>query len=95
MARNKRNHNKQIKFKAALEVIKGEGTIAQLSEKYGVHNSVLLRWKKELLENGCEIFERKKASSNGAQLAVDDLQRKIGELTMEIDFLKKAYNMQT
>ncbi len=94
MVGNKRNHTKQIKSKAALEMVKGEETIAQISQKYGIHNSVLLRWKKALLEHGPEIFEIKK-TSNSSDLALDDLQRKIGELTMEIDFLKKAYNMQT
>lgn len=89
MSNIKRKHSKQTKLKAALELIKSEKTIAQLCQEYTVHQSVLHRWKKTLLEEGADIFDqpRKKEqiSDNKA-----DLERKVGQLTMENDFLKKA-----
>jgi transposase len=62
---------------------------SELCQKYGVHPTAVQRWKKELMESGAEIFNhRKKKKEDGP--TVDDLQRKIGQLTMDLDFLKKA-----
>lgn len=85
----RKQHGKQTKFNAAIDLIKNEETIATLSQKYGIHQSILQRWKSTLLKEGPTIFEdrrRKKESSE----KVDNYERKIGELIMELDFLKKA-----
>jgi transposase-like protein len=85
----KKKHSKQVKFKAALDLYKSDKTASQVSQEYGVHQNVLQRWKKQLIEEGPEIFEdqrqKKSASDPTAQL-----ERKIGQLTMELDFLKKV-----
>ena len=85
----KRKHSKQIKFKAALELYKSDKTANQISKEYGVHQNVVQRWKKKLIEEGPELFEdnRIKKSSDDS---TESLERKIGQLTMEIDFLKKV-----
>ena len=64
-------------------------TASQISQEYGIHQNVLQRWKKKLLEAGPDLFEdqRQKKSLNDPSV---DLERKIGQLTMEIDFLKKV-----
>ena len=89
MTKIRQIHTKQTKFAAGLAMIKGEMTVAQISQKYKVHASVLHRWKKILLERGSEVFEvsTSRASENPP---TDTLERKIGQLTMEIDFLKKV-----
>jgi transposase len=85
----RKKHSKGLKFQAAVAMIKGEKTIAELSSEFKVHQSVLNRWKKELLSKGPDIFELKSKKE-----PVDDnaeaMQKKIGQLTMEIDFLKKV-----
>jgi transposase-like protein len=86
----RKKHNKQIKFKAALTLCKGEKTMAQISEEYGVHQSVLHRWKKTLLDEGAEIFDDNRQKKPVIDPTTGDLERKIGQLTMELDFLKKA-----
>lgn len=92
----RRTHSKKIKLKAALDLIKAEKTIDQLCHQYGVHKSVLLRWKKTLLDVGDEIFEDKRGGSSktknslSASVEKDALERKVGQLSMEVDFLKKA-----
>jgi transposase len=86
----RKSHNKQVKFKAALELYKGEKTFAQISQEYGVHQSVLARWKKTLIEEGPELFESARQKKAVVDPSVGDLERKIGQLTMELDFLKKA-----
>lgn len=85
----KKKHSKQVKFKAAIELFKSDKTASQISQEYGVHQNVLQRWKKKLIEEGPELFEdqrQKKISSDPSA----DLERKIGQLTMEVDFLKKV-----
>ncbi len=89
MTKVRKSHSKQTKFNAAVDLLKGEKTLQQISQEYGVHQSILKRWKKMLMEEGPTLFEdqRKKRPSED-QTA--DLQGKIGQLTMEIDFLKKV-----
>ncbi len=89
MGKIRRQHSSKAKLEAAIAMVSGKSTVSELSQKYGVHPGVLQRWKNELLEKGTDIFSsRKKRSETGP--TVDDLQRKVGQLTMDLDFLKKA-----
>jgi transposase-like protein len=85
----KKKYSKALKFQAALCMIKGEKTIAEISAEFAVHHSVLHRWKKELLSKGPDIFELK-SKKEPVDNNVGDLEKKIGQLTMEVDFLKKV-----
>jgi transposase len=89
MSAKRIQHSKKIKFEAALALITEKQTLAELSQKYGVHQSVLQRWKKELLDHGSELFARGGKPKTPVQ-ETEALQRKVGQLTMELDFLKKA-----
>lgn len=89
MTKVRKTHSKQTKFKAVLEMLKNEKTLSILSTEYGVHTSVLLRWKKTFLDAGPSIFEDGRQKSV-AEDSTPKLQRKIGELVMENDFLKKV-----
>jgi transposase len=82
-------YSKQVKFQAAMALISEKHTLAELSQKYGVHQTVLQRWKKDLLENGPNLFDSK-TKPKAEHKEREGLQRKIGQLTMELDFLKKA-----
>ena len=89
MATKRRTHSKKVKFQAAIALIAEKYTLTELSQRYGVHQTVLHRWKKELLESGPDLFERTtKPKSEDKEIYA--LERKIGQLTMEVDFLKKA-----
>jgi transposase len=90
MTKIRKTHNKQIKFKAALAMYKSDKTIAEISSEYGVHQSVLSRWKKTLLDEGASLFDDGRSPKEVPNPAVPELERKIGQLTMELDFLKKA-----
>ncbi len=70
-------------------MISEKHTLAELSQKYEVHQSVLQRWKKDLLEKGADLFGRENKPKTEQQ-EMEALQRKVGQLTMELDFLKKA-----
>lgn len=89
MTKIRKIHSKQTKFKATLELLKGEKTLHQISAEYSAHQSILHRWKKILLDEGPQLFEdgRKKKPQKDT---TEDLERKIGQLVMENDFLKKA-----
>jgi transposase len=90
MSQIRRTHSKHIKFKAALALYKSDKTMAEISKEFGVHQSVLARWKKTLLEEGPELFSDQREKKEAPDPNIGDLERKVGQLTMELDFLKKA-----
>jgi len=86
----KKTHDAALKAKVALEALKGEKTMTQLSSLYGVHPNQISRWKKELLARLPEIFSGKwkKEHKTGEEL-VEELYKQIGQLKVELDWLKK------
>ena len=72
-----------------MALISEKHTLAELSQKYGVHQTVQKKKKKDLLENGPNLFDSK-TKPKAEHKEREGLQRKIGQLTMELDFLKKA-----
>ena len=91
--RPRRNHTPAFKAKVALAAIKGDRTIAQLAEQFDVHPNQVTSWKTQL--EGCAADVFGPGSGSGAtERAVDvkSLHAKIGELTLENDFLESALN---
>jgi len=86
--RPRRNHGAVFKAKVALEAIKGDKTLVELSERFQVHTNQIAEWKKILLENAPEIFDKGKSSQKEPD--VKELHAKIGQLAMENDFLSVA-----
>jgi len=86
--RPRRNHSAVFKAKVALEAVKEEQTLIQLSERFQVHPNQITEWKKQLLEKAPEVFEKGKKNPNEPD--VKELHAKIGRLTMENDFLSVA-----
>ena len=89
MKKERRKFTSAFKAKVAIEAIKEDMTIQELSVKHQVHPSQITTWKKEFLENANLVFDSKR------QEIKDDskdkiLYSKIGELQIEIDFLKKV-----
>ena len=87
--RARRNHTPAFKAKVALAAIKGEMTLTQLSEHFDVHPNQITAWKALLLEGAANVFG---AGSGPTLPAIDvkSLHAKIGELTLENDFLEGA-----
>lgn len=75
----------------ALEVIRGELTVAQLVAKHGVHQTLINAWKKQAVEGMAEVFSgRAEAVETARQDELEKLHAKIGQLVVERDFLRKA-----
>ena len=89
--RPRRNHTPSFKAKVALAAIKGDRTLAQLAEQFGVHPNQITSWKAQLEEGAADVFGSG-GGNGGVQPAVDvkSLHAKIGELTLENDFLEGA-----
>ena len=89
--RARRNHTPVFKAQVALAAIKGERTLAQLAEQFDVHPNQITSWKSQL-ESGADDVFGPGSGPGAAQAAVDvkSLHAKIGELTLENDFLEGA-----
>jgi len=88
--RPRRNHSPEFKAKVALEAAKGEYTLAELAKKFDVHPNQITQWKVQLLERMGEVFDRSSAAASSPPVDVKALHAKIGELTLENDFLESA-----
>src|SRR5260370_41647758 len=93
MGNVRKKQSVEFKAKVALAAVREDGTVAELSSRYGVHASQIHGWKKTLIEGVGSLCARGKAgASEGA--AADEAQlarlyEKIGELTVERDFFRK------
>ena len=86
----KRQHPAEFKAKVALVAIKGEKTIAEISSLYGIHSSVIAKWKKQALEQLPHVFSVKPDSQAKAKEELTaSLYQEIGQLKVELDWLKK------
>ena len=87
--RPRRNHTPAFKAKVALAAIKGDRTLAQLAEQFDVHPNQITTWKAQLEGGAADVFG---PGHGAAQPAIDvkSLHAKIGELTLENDFLEGA-----
>jgi len=91
MRRPRRNHTAAFKAKVALATLKGDKTLAELAEKYDVHGSQIVQWKTQLLEGAIGVFltpSEKRGAEQGP--SAKEMQAKIGQLALEVDFLEVA-----
>ena len=89
--RPRRNHSPAFKAKVALAAIKGERTIAQLAEQFDVHPNQITTWKTQLEGGAADVFMVGSGGSHAAApVDLKALHAKIGELTLENDFLEGA-----
>ena len=88
----KKSYTSGFKSKVAVEAIKGEKTLAELAGIYEVHPNQIRQWKKKALESLSDAFESKKERKRKErETGLDEVYRRVGELEVENDFLKKKY----
>ncbi|WP_028862043.1 IS3 family transposase, partial [Psychromonas aquimarina] len=90
MTRKRRNHSPEFKAKVALAAAKGDKTLSELAQQFNLHTNQITTWKQELLNNASSIFDGKSSVAKDDSAEVDKLHAKIGQLTMENDFLAKV-----
>lgn len=87
---SRKKHSKELKARIALDAIKGQKTMSELSSEYGVHTNQIGRWKKQLLDAAPDIFTRgKDKEAEKKEAERDGLYKKVGQLQIEVDWLKK------
>jgi len=89
MKRPRKNHSAVFKAKVAVAAIKGDRTLVELAEQFKVHPNQIGQWRAELLERAAEVFATP-AEKRDAGPDLKSLHAKIGQLTLENDFLASA-----
>lgn len=93
--KKRKTFTKEFKARVALNAIKGQKTIGELSTEYGVHPNQIGQWKKTLLKDSAELFARNKDRNAAAQEAEKErLYQQIGKLQVELEWLKKTAGYQ-
>ena len=89
--RKRRNHSPAFKAKVAMAAVRGDKTLAEIAQQYDVHPNQIQDWKKRLMSEAEHVFDNGSAHGSGdGEHKIAELHAKIGELTMERDFLSKA-----
>lgn len=88
----RRNFSAEFKAKVALEALVGDRTLSELAAKHGVHPNMITQWKRQAKEGLPDAFGKKASrGSTDREAEVKELHAKIGQLTVENDFLSKAF----
>ncbi len=90
MKRIKRAFSSEFKAKVAVEALKEQKTISELAQQYELHSTQISQWKQQFLANSASIFVLESTDTKELEKQRDELFQKVGQLTVENDFLKKA-----
>jgi transposase-like protein len=88
--RTRRNHSPAFKAKVALAAVKGDATLAELSKRFDVHANQIAQWKDQLVASAANAFGGETKTAAAPPIDIKELHAKIGELTLENDFLEGA-----
>ncbi len=88
--RQRRNFSAEMKSRIALEAIKGQKTIQEIASHYGVHPNQITNWKRQAVEGMSSVFaDRRTRPDTSEETVKAELYQQIGEMKMELDWLKK------
>lgn len=88
--RKRRNHSAKFKAKVAIAAVRGDRTLAELAAQFDVHPNQIQDWRRRLVDQAAEVFERGVRPGAEGEPKIQELHAKIGQLTMERDFLSEA-----
>ena len=87
--KKKRPCTPSFKTKVVLEALKEQSTISALAQKHEIQSSQILAWKKQFLENADNAFNKNSKEEKGKDELIESLYNKIGQMNVELDFVKK------
>ncbi len=93
MVKMRKKYSAEFKAKVAMVAIKNEESMAELAARFGVHPTMIAKWKKVLVDGAVDIFDKDHKSRKQAESTVDELYRQIGQLKVERDFLSKKLSL--
>jgi transposase-like protein len=86
----RKKYSAEFKAKAAMSALLEQKTLSELASEYGVHPTQIVKWKKELQERAKEIFDKDAPrNAKASEIREAELYRQIGQLKVEVDWLKK------
>ena len=88
----RKRYSNKLKAKVALAALNGDSTVNEIASEFGIHVSQVNRWKKEVIEQLPDVFDKKKSAkrANDVEKEKDILYRQIGKLQVEVEWLKKT-----
>jgi transposase-like protein len=86
----RKRYSADLKAKVAMEAIRGQKTANELASEYGVHPTQIAQWKKQVLEEMPHIFSRQGRREQTEEGLIAALYQEIGQLKVELDWLKKS-----
>ena len=90
MTKQRKTYTTEFKVKIAIEAIKGQRTVNEIASHYGVHPNQVMQWKKQAVESLPEVFSNKRERNAADDDALKaQLYQQIGQLKVELDWLKK------
>ena len=89
MSNKRKRYTPAFKAKVALAALRNEETTAELSQRFGVHPTMISAWKRVLLDGATDVFDKGHKSRKQVDNKIDELHRQIGELKVENDFLSR------
>lgn len=90
MKRKRKQFDGAFKAKVALNAIKGEKTLSELASQYEIHPNQIRQWKQKVMDDLPDIFSRKREKTDqDQQELIDELYKQIGQLKVELDWVKK------
>ena len=90
MGEKRRRHSAEFRARVALAAIREQETIPELARRFGVHPNMIHKWKKQFVDQAASVFDSKGDDAKGGSEREAELLRKIGELTVERDFLSRG-----
>lgn len=91
MSKIRKNHSAEFKSRVAMEALKEQEPLSSLSQRFGVHVSQIQKWKSVLQKESQQLFEDKRTKvSQSQEKMISQLHEKIGQLTVERDFLGRV-----
>lgn len=92
MGQTRKNHSKEFKAKVALEAVREVHSLGELAGRYKVHPTQIGQWKRQLVRNAPQAFERGGGAGRAdPETLTAPLYEEIGRLKVELDFLRKKY----